>query len=256
MIWQDGIDSTSIAETIDQHTFLITFVRGERKNQVKREDTAIRVYLCFLMVQGYLALVEAWGKLEKPVEAKNCYEKSRLIGEKGIQLRDKKMAKVQTLIKFQEDEEGKNRLKSSLKSNFQNMKQAYDLDYLTDSQIKDRANFETDDEINPYTIVELREVESGNEYMYQYEKNLEFDYEEIFEDKDVEEEFSYELLPTKEDILFQRYYKFGGLKFKLIVADAKIYPGIIIYLYNAPYQILRNFILHYKDCADFVPIHS
>lgn len=42
----------------------------------------------------------------------------------------------------------------------------------------------------------------------------------------------------------------------MIIADAKIYPGIIIYLYNAPYQILRNFILHYKDCADFVPIHS
>lgn len=47
MIWQDGIDSNPIAETVDQHTFLITFVRGERKNKVKRNDIAVRVYLCF-----------------------------------------------------------------------------------------------------------------------------------------------------------------------------------------------------------------
>lgn len=66
----------------------------------------------------------------------------------------------------------------------------------------------------------------------------------------------FEILPTKEDILFEKYQKFGGIRFKMIIADATIYPGIIIYLYNRTHEILRQFIIHYKDCADFVPIHT
>ena len=63
-----------------------------------------------------------------------------------------------------------------------------------------------------------------------------------------------ELSISREDVIYQKFCRLGNMHFKFIVADAKIYPCIIIYVYNKPYQILQKFLVHYKDLADFLPL--
>lgn len=156
-------------------------------------------------------------------------------------------------MKVKQDEQI--RINSTLKVNFENLKQAYDLNLI--SEREDKQSEDGDQKVKEvYTYVELRDPKNPEEYVYGTEADLIFEYKDLGLNDKLEDGASYELLPTKEDILYEKYYKYGGLKFKLIIADAKIYPGIILYLYNKPYEILKQFILHYKDCADFVPISS
>lgn len=83
-IWQDGIDSAPVADVLDQHSFLLTFVKGEDKMVINRgHNSRIRTSLIYCMIKGHMTLIENWEKLERPNEAKKCYETARLLGEKG-----------------------------------------------------------------------------------------------------------------------------------------------------------------------------
>ena len=250
IIWQDNINSRPIADVIDEHSQLLTFVKGDDKMVVNKSNNArIRTSLLYCMIKGHMTLVENWEKLERPSEAKKCYETARLLGEKGSQIAEKTGSLNNSQVNAEQE-----RINTTLKENFENLKQSYDLTLISEREKNTQHSEKDQEKEDVYTYVELKDPRNPEDYVYGDEPDLIFDYAELGVD-DTQND-GIELLPTKEDILYERYYKYGGLKFKLIIADAKIYPGIILYLYNKPYEILKQFIQHYKDCADFVPINS